>query len=1657
MYDEWESYLQYKIVSYPGEGYVCSISVSWLPGMRSSFADLRFSDGAGSKLSYWIEQYTAFGYAVVRIKLGKSNIVFLHYGNPSAKSESDGSSVFDFFDDFSSTTVDTATKWLTEGGGTYTLAISNGVLNVSGNSGYARITKKTALTSSAIIEQYSKYNNSSNAQRNRFNAPINASVDSGIFGTDVFFGSIVGTVTTGTYYKIIHKWIPSSLYTFNVVGIGSWTNTSNVVSTYSPGIFAGDGSGTYMYGDSSTDWIAIRKYVATDPTAVMILSGTKNDKYLKIASELPTPNLFEMNIPKVSLRVTRTSIRIWSSDTAHEDGTMSRSAVYREWLDVVKYRIDNHPGADYICVFNLKWLPGMRSDFSDIRFSDERGTSLTFYIDSYTSHSTARVLVKLTSANTVYLHYGNPSAKNGSSSSLFTYFDDFSTDTSANYTIQDSATKVYDSTNRCIKQTNTGSAQHWIVCNADNNNNDVYTYEAKYRINSDTASRNHGGAILEWSTSAKTGYRVTHIDSLFVNSHYTANVETGWTNSSVADTNIYADDRWVTYRVYRNRLTGYTKITYIYGSYSATFEFPQAYNKLYTNGHPGLHSYGCQTWWTDIKIWKSAAVEPVPVIIGNNHAFNPTKLLSEISTAGNNYIRDSSFSVNVAESDTSRTLNSLRPASSNLSVNRILAERELDTIRNALCSVAGFNVISNRDIKRESSFSLTISELLATRILESIRESSSFTQTPYVDVFAGAALMASALMNVVSLYSLADSELSSDRETGHSVSPAAKAVTLSELIRESKVSTHVETLGSEAIELKRESSSYIASIKITCSLIAALKRNALSSVPTLESLAFYTLESERGADSNITSIMLSCDAVVYKAGSLVSGAVKKPISKSVIYSDFESYSEYTIQNYPGKDFLCVFTVSWLPGMSSDFRDVRFTDQFDVKLPYYIESYTAFSSAKVLVKLGTTPTVIMYYGNGTAKSESTTSVFTYFDDFSTDTSAKYNVLENATKTYDSTNKCLKQTNTSTSTSHWLVCNSDILPSSYIYECKVKVTGDTASRNHGGVVIDFSTSSLTGYRLTHLDNVFVYSKYSSGVESGSTSFADTDVYADDRWLTYRIFRDRSTGTIKFTVTYESYSATQTFTDTSHTTGHIGIHSYGCQTWWDNIRVWKAAETEPIPVLGSSGLNSQFMEIVVVGHAYTVQSSVITKFKSLTTYNIHTEKGSDVTIPAIEELSDRALHFPRVSPNTVHIFESLGKFISFNLNRQSLISTLLSENALRNVSYFRSPGMTIPTQYESGDRIYQAWRYFWDGGIGVYLPTPGTTVTKVSHVTKSSDLSVPAPSVLLERYYPGFIQKRGAANFVNTSEILAETVGGFERVSDNSVPGVSVLVNPNARREVSFYIPALEIELHRGNSSFSIALCDLGKIDSAVNRVGQVLREKSFEILPVNLEAYRECDLNRSSETTVTVIDNVGSGAAVIDRISDVYVNNLTVDSSRIAETVRVAAVEIPVQCTITLAAANYDHLHQPYEIMFENSDYVITIDQPEYGVILAKNLYYAVVRDGNTMIEITQFDTDTFSASLQDTDPTTDELRAMPLTGKDVKVVLKGGAPDTTVVVDCTVIEDGKVEFRLSSNDTSVSGKYILKFVITGAGFRKELPENRDDYQEFQINDASYIET
>ncbi len=105
---------------------------------RPNGEDIRFVDGNGAELNYWIESWNVNGECTLWVNVtnvpGGLSKIHMYYGNPVAPSKSSGDLTFDFFDDFSGIALDTG-KWHSRSQGSTSKNVQNGFIRLYSDSG----------------------------------------------------------------------------------------------------------------------------------------------------------------------------------------------------------------------------------------------------------------------------------------------------------------------------------------------------------------------------------------------------------------------------------------------------------------------------------------------------------------------------------------------------------------------------------------------------------------------------------------------------------------------------------------------------------------------------------------------------------------------------------------------------------------------------------------------------------------------------------------------------------------------------------------------------------------------------------------------------------------------------------------------------------------------------------------------------------------------------------------------------------------------------------------------------------------------------------------------------------------------------------------------------------------------------------------------------------------------------------------------------------------------------------------------------------------------------------------------------------------------------------------------------------------------------------
>jgi len=257
--------------------------------VKSDGSDIRVTDAGGSTLlPHWIEEFDATNKTariwvrVPSIPANGSVDVYLYYGNPNATDASDGSAVFEFFDDFDGSSLDTS-KWESArwtGSGAYSASVKEGYVEIySASDTAAGVVSKQSFQFPFIEEFKWKF-----IQGTEGWAVITQTAGGSdsdwvrhgyvITKTEYYYQKRTsGTITTYTHFG---RSAPSNW----VVGKIIWE--ANNSAYYEDGALVHSGtqdrysSGsnyleflTWNGGKINIDWVFVRKYAEQEPTVTI--------------------------------------------------------------------------------------------------------------------------------------------------------------------------------------------------------------------------------------------------------------------------------------------------------------------------------------------------------------------------------------------------------------------------------------------------------------------------------------------------------------------------------------------------------------------------------------------------------------------------------------------------------------------------------------------------------------------------------------------------------------------------------------------------------------------------------------------------------------------------------------------------------------------------------------------------------------------------------------------------------------------------------------------------------------------------------------------------------------------------------------------------------------------------------------------------------------------------------------------------------------------------------------------------------------------------------------------------------------------------------------------------------------------------------------------
>ena len=266
--------------------------------MNTAGNDLRFYDINNNLCNYWIEAWNNTGTSTIWVNVvsNAATVLYMYYGNAGAPAVSNGSTTFDFFDDFTGSSLAGNWQQSTSNG---TVSVSGGVatLACNSNSGVAYIASTFSPASSSFILETK--HRESGYYRNRFYAastlfPSNPlGFDNGYFNINpqgayttaqVFWNNNwQATVTRNTDYLTQWEITDGSTYIWNTYTYSNLALVQTNNTTYTSLARAITIGVTEARGTSTAvDWVRVRKSNAafTDPTA------TVNSQFTNISASI---------------------------------------------------------------------------------------------------------------------------------------------------------------------------------------------------------------------------------------------------------------------------------------------------------------------------------------------------------------------------------------------------------------------------------------------------------------------------------------------------------------------------------------------------------------------------------------------------------------------------------------------------------------------------------------------------------------------------------------------------------------------------------------------------------------------------------------------------------------------------------------------------------------------------------------------------------------------------------------------------------------------------------------------------------------------------------------------------------------------------------------------------------------------------------------------------------------------------------------------------------------------------------------------------------------------------------------------------------------------------------------------------------------------------
>ncbi|MBI2411378.1 MAG: DUF2341 domain-containing protein [Candidatus Kerfeldbacteria bacterium] len=274
--------------------YPARITVTHATGMNADFSDVRFTSSDGiTELSYWLESKTNSSNAVFYVKIptysSGSATIYMYYGNSSATTTSDISSLFIFADELDSALSSSWTEitagnastgtfsggsWIKSCNGECTMSttsaldagITTNIPTSSVASQWEAITKLSAVTGTGSSRQVGIMLNE--GLTDAYNLGYYPDTQYGLYTTNTATSTCTVAGTSLPVYLKITKNATANSYSFSTSTNGtSWTTcttlTDSTISTY--GLFVRDSTTGETAG--TFDYFIVKKPATTEPSA----------------------------------------------------------------------------------------------------------------------------------------------------------------------------------------------------------------------------------------------------------------------------------------------------------------------------------------------------------------------------------------------------------------------------------------------------------------------------------------------------------------------------------------------------------------------------------------------------------------------------------------------------------------------------------------------------------------------------------------------------------------------------------------------------------------------------------------------------------------------------------------------------------------------------------------------------------------------------------------------------------------------------------------------------------------------------------------------------------------------------------------------------------------------------------------------------------------------------------------------------------------------------------------------------------------------------------------------------------------------------------------------------------------------------------------------